>query len=212
VLLVGNPSDDWNWQESLNAYMDRPPNHPGALADAGAVHDRYCATVEVTRAAVLCELRNQESSGPMRGARKRLHLGRSPGITVEYAVPGARRPTVVSSCLSPDYARLLREGRSALQRYDGPAWRGMRTADAPVWITLDQADDSGWAEPGAVDEVGHGVVVRLSARQPTFTFAIGTGLTDADACRRLLGEGKAALADARDLTTAPSTTPARRTA
>src|SRR5918994_626796 len=41
ALVVGNPTDDWNFQEELNRYMDHPPNHPGALADVGFEHDRY---------------------------------------------------------------------------------------------------------------------------------------------------------------------------
>src|SRR6185437_14597016 len=30
-LLVGNPTDDWNFQTDPNAYMQIPPNHPGAF-------------------------------------------------------------------------------------------------------------------------------------------------------------------------------------
>ena len=45
VLVIGNPTDDWNRQEEMNSYMDVPANHPGGLADGGGVHDRYEVTI-----------------------------------------------------------------------------------------------------------------------------------------------------------------------
>src|SRR5438093_438016 len=46
-LVVGNSIDDWNLLEDLHAYMDVPPNHPGALADVGYEHDNYSTEIRV---------------------------------------------------------------------------------------------------------------------------------------------------------------------
>src|SRR5207247_2091112 len=46
-LVIGNPIDDWNLLEDLHAYMDTPPNHPGALADVGYEHDNYSTEIRV---------------------------------------------------------------------------------------------------------------------------------------------------------------------
>jgi starch synthase len=194
ALVVGNPSDDWNWQESLNRHMDRPANHPGALSDSGAFDDRYRATVEVRGDGAVCELVNLEMSGPMRGARKRLVLGRdSTALVVEYDVVQADVPTVVSCCLSPDYATLLSEGRSALQRYDGPGWRGMRTGEVSVWLALEEAEESSWVEPEQ-SEVGHGAVLDFSSARRSFHLMIGTGATNPGTCSTLFDEGRSILA------------------
>ena len=186
ALLVGNPSDDWNWQESLNSYMEQPANHPGALADVGAFHDRYRAEVAVAADGVTAELVNVEDSGPLRGARKRVVLARgASALVVRYeAVPG---PVVVHSCLSPDYRTLLREGRSVLQPYDGDGWRGLRTGDVAVWLAAD--DDCDWTQPAQADP-GHGVVLAVRSSGPTVHLVIGAGPANPHTCHRLLDEAR----------------------
>ena len=210
ALLVGNPSDDWNWQESLNRYMEQPANHPGALADEGAFNDRYEADVAVTADGVTVDLVNLEATGPLRGARKRLFLGHSPALSVRYQTarngsnPGAAS-TVVRTCLSPDYATLLREGRSALEPYDGRGWRGMRTGDVSVWLAADEADGSTWIEPEQAD-AGHGITIALASSGPTFDLVIGAGPTDPHTCRAHLTQGRTALARVIDHTSRPRRT------
>jgi len=209
ALLVGNPSDDWNWQESLNSYMDQPANHPGALADEGAFHDRYAADVAVTPTGVTLDLVNLEGTGPLRGARKRLFLGHGRALSVRYETvrdqgDGAAAPIVVRNCLSPDYATLLREGRSALEPYDGSGWRGMRTGDVPVWLAADEADGT-WVEPEQAD-AGHGVTIALASSCPSFDLVIGAGLTDQQTCQAHLTQGRSALAHVTDDTSRPRST------
>lgn len=190
ALVIGNPSDDWNWQESMNRYMDRPANHPGALCDAGAVDDRYIATVRVLGDAAVAELMNVEDGSPVLGLRKRLVLTEeSRALFVEYDHNTKPDPLLVSCCLSPDYYTLLQRGRSALQPYDGPGWRGLRTGPVTVWLAVEESGATGWADRPR-DDVGHGVVLHLSSRSPTFRLVAGTGPTDRAACRERLQEGR----------------------
>ncbi|GAA2719548.1 hypothetical protein CAE01nite_07090 [Cellulomonas aerilata] len=207
ALLVGNPTDDWNWQESLNRYMDQPANHPGALADHGAFDDRYRARVETTPAGVVVDLVDEEATGPMRGARKRVFLGREAALGVRYDRGDGRdepaAPTTLHTCLSPDYATLLRHGRSALQPYDGPGWRGARTGDVCVWLAVDEAEGVAWTSPDRPDP-GHGVTVAVTGCGPTFHLVLGAGPTDAATVRRRLEETRSALAGDPTDRTAPT--------
>ncbi len=60
-MVIGNPSDDWNWMEELNRYMEIPANHPGAFADRGFEHDMYAAEIKVADGPEVCvELRNKQ--------------------------------------------------------------------------------------------------------------------------------------------------------
>ncbi|MDQ4130941.1 MAG: hypothetical protein M3133_08145, partial [Actinomycetota bacterium] len=75
AAVVGNPSDDWNWQEELHAYMERPANHPGALSDVGFEHDRYeVAAVASLPSGAGLELVNVDPTSPLSGTRKRIVL------------------------------------------------------------------------------------------------------------------------------------------
>src|SRR5206468_1848955 len=65
-LVIGNISDDWNWQEELHRYMDHPRNHPGAFADVGHEHDTYEAAVATGQGlAVGATLQNVEPGSPL---------------------------------------------------------------------------------------------------------------------------------------------------
>ena len=66
--MVGNPTDDWNRQESLHRYMDQPANHPGALADVGFVHDRYDASTPEIPGGAVVELVDVQEQSDLSGA------------------------------------------------------------------------------------------------------------------------------------------------
>jgi hypothetical protein len=194
ALMLGNPSDDWNWQEELNRYMDRPPNHPGGLADVGFEHDHYRVSLfGGTAAHAFVEMTNVQEGSQLFGARKSLLLtADAPALVVCYRVPERLNHLATEACLSPDYYRLLREGRRQLILCQGETWQGARNREVAVWLGLAGDEITGWAQPAQL-EVGHGLNVRLQARSPYFHVLIGCGDTDEDRCQWLIQKGRDAL-------------------
>lgn len=189
ALVIGNPTDDWNLQEELNRYMMVPPNHPGALSDVGFEHDRYKVSAMESGTRVFLEMTNVQKGSRLFGARKRVLLSPDASeLVVSYELPDRVSGLDVESCLSPDYHRLLREGRQALAPCDGEApgitWRGFRNGSVAVWLGLDRDEETAWAEPSQA-EAGHGLNVCVETRVPHFHLLIGCGEADEDRCRRL---------------------------
>ena len=175
ALVVGNPTDDWHLDEGLNRFMTNPPNHPGALVDGGGERDAYeISRLETTGTSALVELTNVEPQSAFRGMRKTI-AGAADGsrIDVCYRVPSEITEMSVESCLSPDYYRLLREGRGRLESFRAPRRRGFRLGDVAVWVSLRPGEDTRWAEP--VTNPGHALSVRVVARTPHFHLAVGSG-------------------------------------
>ena len=117
-VLVGNPADDWNWQEEPGRFMEQPRNHPGALADVGHENDRHRVhALRRTAGAVSLVLVNAQEGSPLWGVHKTLTLRReAQGLEVAYDLPPHIEHLAVECALSPDYLLLLREGRPELQR------------------------------------------------------------------------------------------------
>ncbi len=173
VCVVGNPCDDWNWQVELNRHMDRPANHPGALADWGFEHDHYAAEAGTGAGGAFVEMVDTEPSGPLAGARKLVTLGpRSRALAICYRWNDEVTGLAVVSCLSPDYLGLLREGRAGLSRVGTGRWRGARRDGVVVWQALATGEPTEWERP-AHAESGHGLVVRARAHTPHFHLALG---------------------------------------
>jgi starch synthase len=192
-LVVGNPTDDWNFQEELNRYMDNPPNHPGALADAGFEHDRYLVSALSEGTHAWVEMTNVEEGSRLFGTRKSVLLTPGhPALAICYRMPGESGDLATETCLAPDYYRLLREGRSGLSPYNGESWRGFRNGDVAVWLGLASDEETGWSEPARA-EAGHGMNVRVQADTSHFHLLISCGDTDEDSCQQLLQEHRAAL-------------------
>jgi starch synthase len=193
VLLVGNPTDHWNFQEALNRYMDVPQNHPGALADVGFEHDSYeVAALDVTPGHVLVDLVNTQEGSRAGGARKSIVLLASePALLVRYRLPSRLARFETEACLSPDYLRLLREGREGLRTTGGDAWRGFRNGAASVWLALEPGEKTAWAEPTR-PEAGHGLIVRAASTARQFDLLVGCGEPDGRRCRRLFTLGRGA--------------------
>ena len=186
ALVVGNPTDDWNFQEDLNRYMDTPSNHPGALADAGHVHDRYRSTFVEVGDSVLVELTNVEAGSPLLGTTKTFLLSPgTPALLVRYRVPENAGDLETDVCLSPDYYRLLRRGRQTVEPVEGGRRRGYRNGDVGVWVCLAADEETSWGEP-AFGEVGHGFVLRVVARARSFNLLLGYGEDDEGGCLRRL--------------------------
>ncbi|HEX2050860.1 MAG TPA: hypothetical protein VHJ34_09555 [Actinomycetota bacterium] len=189
VVIVGNHTDHWNFQEELNRYMDVPANHPGAFADAGAEH----AALEVVDCGVegafaLAEL--SWTSGPYAGGTKTLALGPH-GVVACYRVPDGADDVVVTACLSPDYLRLLRHGRRGVRALGGRTWRGHAAGDGSAWVALG-SNAQRWARPRAADP-GHGFNVAVRAAAPHFDVALGWGAATSAARAGLLRGARAAL-------------------
>jgi hypothetical protein len=178
VLVVGNPTDDWNSQEAMNRYMDVPANHPGALADAGSVHDRYEVRVHPADGVVLVEMEDVQEDSPLRGQRKRILLdGGATALVVGYDLPADVPGLTVETCLSPDYYGLLREGSAGLVRCGGRSWRGAANGATTAWVALAADEDTAWRE-AAGPHPGHGVLVELRAEARTFHLLVGVGDVD----------------------------------
>lgn len=175
-LLIGNPADDWNWQEELNQYMRAPRNHPGACADVGYEGDRWrVQTIRSDGDVADVVLVNAETDSPLFGARKRFRLraGRS-AVDVAYRLPSRPERLRIEIALSPDYLALLRTGRGVLRRIRGARRRGWSNGDASVWVALRRDDPTLWDVPPAA-ECGHGKVLCVGAYGRRFAFRIGSG-------------------------------------
>jgi hypothetical protein len=182
ALVVGNPTDDWNCQESLNRYMDVPANHPGALADLGSVHDRFEVTVWAEDGLVAVELEDVQPDSPVCGLRKRVLLGAgSTALLIGYELPLDVEALTVETCLSPDYYRLLRNGVGALHRLGGRTWRGASTGAVTVWVARAVDEDTSWCAPAESESgPGHGLLLRLRADTRRFHLLMGVGPMDDD--------------------------------
>lgn len=179
-LVVGNPADDWNWQEEQNRFMEVPPNHPGAFADAGHENDRYrvLSAFEDERGAEV-GLVNHETVRPLAGALKVFRLAAGARrIDVSYVLPRAsdRRGSErlgVDFALSPDYLSLLREGRRVVPVRRGAA-RGWRNRATRAWAHIPDGEPVVWDH--ALNSVcGHGMLLRAAAHGPSFRLSLGVG-------------------------------------
>ncbi|HEX2090452.1 MAG TPA: hypothetical protein VHI54_11095 [Actinomycetota bacterium] len=184
ALMIGNPADDWHTQEDLNRYMAAPPNHPGTLSDVGFERDLYLVSrVDSGARWVRAEMTNVERGSRLFGARKAVVVSKTnPVLSVCYRLPANAGDLAIDSCLSPDYYRLLREGRRELMPYDGAWWRGFRLDDAAVWIAPAPEERTEWIDPAGPD-VGHGMNVRLLSKDSHFHLVIGCGRADNEALR-----------------------------
>lgn len=173
-MVVGNPCDDWNWLEELNAYMDVPRNHPGALADVGFEHDRYKATVLTANGQrVEAELQNHQCESPGRGLVKRIVLSYgSNALRVSYTLPDRLPGADIEFGLSPDYLSLLRSGRGLLREYTDAGARGWSAGGVTVWIKPEPGDHLRWTKPYQ-EEFGHGRSMRLTSTKGGFSLWVG---------------------------------------
>ncbi|MGQ0630309.1 MAG: hypothetical protein ACT4P1_04655 [Sporichthyaceae bacterium] len=165
-VVVGNPADDWNWQEEPHRFMDIPRNHPGALADVGAENDSYTvADLCVDSDGARLVLVNTTHGSRLNGLRKTLRLpSGEPSLEVAYDLPPGCGRVGVEFALSPDYLHLIREGAPALAYLpdERPERRGYAAAQTVVWIDIAAAQPALWDRP-VEPAAGHAGVLRLSA-------------------------------------------------
>jgi hypothetical protein len=174
-LVVGNPADSWNWQKELNRFMDRPRAHPGALCDSGGEHDCYQAAVATANGRrVEASMLNVQADSPLFGSEKHIALAAGArAIEVTYTYPMyADRPTIELG-LSPDYARLLREGGACMRAIGGATWRGWQHGSTRVWVAI-RDGEARWLEPSG-DCGSHFRLVALQPSVRRFGLRVGVG-------------------------------------
>ncbi|MBZ5659465.1 MAG: hypothetical protein LAO08_03590 [Acidobacteriia bacterium] len=173
-MVIGNPSDDWNWMEELNRFMEVPANHPGALSDRGMEHDAYEVLRGLSDGPVVdVDLQNAEASSSGFGLIKRIRLAQGEArIQVSYSLPESLEGISIDFSLSPDYLNLLRQGRALLKPYENGAARGWSADSTAVWIRQEQGASLAWSEPFP-DEGGHKATFRVTTSNRNFSLSIG---------------------------------------
>jgi Glycosyl hydrolase family 57 len=173
-MVIGNPSDDWNWMQELNRYMEIPPNHPGALSDLGHEHDAYEARIVCADAATVdIKLHNVQVGSAASGLTKRIRLNQGEAcFEVHYSLPERVKKISVDLALSPDYLNLLRHGRALLKPFKENGARGWSAGSTAVWICEQDGGPLSWSEPFP-NESGHKASFRVSTSNREFTFSIG---------------------------------------
>ncbi len=176
-MVIGNPSDDWNWQEELNGYMKVPANHPGALAERGGENDRFESLLmeDANGAAARAALFNREEKSRLFGLEKRVRLVRDASeIEVRYRFPPDLESVTVECGFSPDYLHLLRFGRAAFREYADRNLRAYSNHGVSVWARLEHGGEAVFGQKSR--EFGHGCSVEIHGRK-NFMMWIGTGRT-----------------------------------
>lgn len=174
-MIIGNPSDDWNLLEELNSFMEKPMNHPGALADNGFEHDIYeieaALNEEGTSAEVV--IVNRELGSRAYGLRKRFVLNKGQQrLLVKYEhIPPSILPLSLDIGLSPDYLRLLREGRALLVPYKEGEKQGYRCGNLFVWVRIESEGVKWHIARSPI--FGHGVCKALTLTSGEAAFHIG---------------------------------------
>lgn len=173
-MVIGNPTDDWNWMQELNRFMEVPPNHPGALTDFGFEHDDYRACIYHGAGTTIdVELQNIELRSAGLGLTKRMRLSHGEGrLEVRYTVPESVGAISVDFALSPDYLNLLRYGSALLAPFEEGRSRGWSANSTAVWVREEEGGPLSWSRPFP-DNAGHKASIRLSTLQRQFTISIG---------------------------------------
>ncbi|WP_085993816.1 hypothetical protein [Oceanobacillus senegalensis] len=175
-LTIGNPTDDWNWLEELNDFMDVPMNHPGALADYGFEHDKYdIQSLNIKENEVELILKNIQTNSAAMGMTKRYLLKKGNNeVLISYEhIPSKILPLSLDIGLSPDYLRLLREGRSSIQPFQIDSKRGFQNGNVVSWVSI-ESEDTVWRIP-RVPIFGHGFCLGLTISSSSGSILIGSG-------------------------------------
>jgi hypothetical protein len=137
ALVVGNPSDDWNWLEEPNDFMDSPMNHPGAFADHRFEHDKYkIHSLSANKQRTELILMNNQKDSPAFGLIKRFTIEHhSSQIHASYEqIPPSILPLSLDIGLSPDYLQLLRNGRRNILPYQHKNRKGFQNGNLIAWM------------------------------------------------------------------------------
>ena len=176
-MVIGNPCDDWNFLEDLNRFMERPRNHPGALADVGFENDEYSCEIEQRGEAVVVKLVNVERGSRARGLEKLIALEADrPWVRVRYRLPKKLSRLSVECALSPDYLELLRNGARVLRAVGEHNAKGFEVNGVSVRVECQPG--CRWERP-AQEVIGHGRTLRLGSAEREFELAIHAAIVEA---------------------------------
>lgn len=178
-MVIGNPCDDWNWLEELNKYMRIPPNHPGALAEAGHEDDRYQAAIteshgDEVRAIFVNEQDNSQAFGLEKSVRL---VWDKNEIEVTYQLPPTLPDISIECGLSPDYFHLLRCGQGILKEHASSDSRGYSNNGVSVWVRLEDSTKVVFDSEDNPREFGHGYSIKIRALNSSFKIWIGSEQT-----------------------------------
>lgn len=173
-MMIGNPSDDWNWQQEPFKFMEQPRNHPGALADVRFENDRYdCQILHAGGELARVRLTNVQAESAARGLVKEITLAAgSHTLEVKYTLPPGLMQIEIEFGLSADYLHLLRYGRYAMSDFERDFARGVRTGDSVVWVEPQRLPHLHWTQ-AVQREFGHGHSLQLTSAERQFTVRIG---------------------------------------
>lgn len=174
AMVVGNPTDDWNLQEGLNAFMDTPRNHPGAFTDVGFEHDLWeVEGMHQEGSAAQALLRNRQPGSRAFHSTKSFRLTpEGTALHVAYAVSPGIAESSVEFGLSPGYLNLVRRGSAILRSYEADGARGYTDGETEVWVKPSLEADFVWTSPRQPD-FGHGRTLQATFRGPRFSIEIG---------------------------------------
>lgn len=181
ALVLGNPTDDWHWQQELNRATDVPRDHLGAFADVGAEHDVHeVAALEARPGRALLRLLNTRGESHLRGAEKTFWIDADGSkLQATYRLPTGCRELSVDMCFSPDYLRILREGRRSVTPVATATARGYRYTNGLIYASHGAGEHVAWEVP-APPETNHAYVMRLVARQEQFDLSVVVAAPDGD--------------------------------
>jgi hypothetical protein len=177
AMVVGNPSDDWNFLEELNRFMETPRNHPGAFADVGFENDRYSCDILERADSVVARLLNVEKDSAARGLKKEYVLAAAGGLlTVRYRLPQTLKNISIECGLSPDYLALLRYGSEIVTPAKTFTGRGFSANG--ISVVLESAPGMRWEQPEQ-EWIGHGRTLRLHGTAREFELRLRVDMRDA---------------------------------
>lgn len=178
VVVVGNPADHWNFQEELHRYMEQPPNHPGALGVEGTETHAYDVTdIELDGGMAVVEVIDR-CPGRDFGLTKRISLSAgSEALVVCVQRPGLPGELRTWVALSPDYAELLRGGRTRVRLRQGWSWTGATTVGTTAWVAHDPATDTALFHD-ASPTTGHAHVCGVEGSGNHLHLVLGAGESD----------------------------------
>ncbi|WP_067894282.1 hypothetical protein [Nocardia vaccinii] len=167
ALVVGNPADDWNYQEELHRFMDQPPAHPGALTDRDNPHEEWSVRRTHIRHGVAVDLYRP---GETEWGRRYALLDAIPGLVVclRDVAPGG----VVDNFLTPDYLRALTHGERGLP-LSGRRLAGRRYGQRWSWVGFDPVQAAATADDSTA---GHGHLLAVRTAGTSAELIIGAGV------------------------------------
>ena len=167
AVIVGNPADDWNYQEELHRFMDQPAAHPGALSHRDDPHEQWSVLRTHTRHGVAVDLYRK---GDTAWGRRYALVDGIPGLVVclRDVEPGS----VLDNFLTPDYLHALTHGDRG-QPLTGRQLAGRRHGQRWSWLGFDPAQATATPDDSAA---GHGHLLGVRTAGTSAELIIGAGV------------------------------------